>query len=165
MYSLGYTGIGGKVSSGFGKFEAVITDVPEELLKMLTNQNADRYITLSVCMAKEDELESCLKRLKEKPKFVVTDSQAVKNVANIVDESIKLTTFSTLFARYKGDFKVLLEGANKLDCLKDGDKILISEGCTHHRQCNDIGTVKLPNWIKKYTNKNNVSFFKLLKAT
>ena len=109
-----------------------------------------------VLVTKEDELESCLKRLKDKPTFVITDSQAIKNVANIVDESIKLTTFSTLFARYKGDFKVLYEGANKLDSLKDGDKILIAEGCAHRVTCNDIGRVKIPNMIKQYTKKELV---------
>ena len=106
-----------------------------------------------VLVTKEDELESCLNRLKEKPKFVVTDSQAVKNVAKMIDDSIKFTTFSTLFARYKGDFKVLYEGANKLDCLKDGDKILIAEGCAHRVTCNDIGRVRIPNMIKQYTKK------------
>ena len=107
-------------------------------------------------VVKEDELQSSLDMLKDKPEFVVTDSQAVKNVASIVDESIKLTTFSTLFARYKGDFKVLLEGANKLDCLKDGDKILIAEGCAHRVTCNDIGRVKIPNMIRQYTKKELV---------
>jgi hypothetical protein len=74
-------------------------------------------------------------------------------VSDIVPSHIPLTSFSILFARYKGNLDILANGAMKLDSLKDGDRVLISEGCTHHRQCNDIGTVKLPSWIKKYSGK------------
>ncbi len=87
------------------------------------------------------------------PKLVITDSQAFEKVSQIVTNDIKLTSFSILMARLKGSLDTVVHGANTLDTLKDGDTILISEGCTHHRQCEDIGTVKLPNWILKYTNK------------
>lgn len=84
------------------------------------------------------------------PKMVITDSQAFGKVSQIVPDHIPLTSFSILFARYKGDLELVVRGASALDSLKDGDKILISEGCTHHRQCNDIGTVKLPRWIVEH---------------
>ncbi len=99
------------------------------------------------------ELSGAISRLKEPPKLVITDSQAFESVAKIVPEDIMLTSFSILFARYKGDLPCLVGGANKLRDLKDGDRVLISEGCTHHRQCKDIGTVKLPGWIEKYSGK------------
>lgn len=100
------------------------------------------------------ELDSTIKNLAKKPSLVITDSQAFEQVSKIVPEDIRLTSFSILFARYKGELKTLIEGARQLDKLCDGDTLLISEGCTHHRQCNDIGTVKLPGWIKKYTGKD-----------
>ena len=84
------------------------------------------------------------------PKIVITDSQAFGKVSKIVPKNIYLTSFSILFARYKGDLELVIRGASKLDNLKTGDNILISEGCTHHRQCNDIGTVKLPHWISEH---------------
>ena len=99
-----------------------------------------------------EELEETLKRVT--PKLVITDSQAFNRVSQIVDKSIHLTSFSILMARLKGSLAIVLEGANKLDHLQDGDCILISEGCTHHRQCGDIGTDKLPKWILNYTKKN-----------
>ena len=105
-------------------------------------------------VTKESELEIALSSLKNPPRMVITDSQAFGIVSKIVPESIPLTSFSILFARYKGDLAEAVKGARKLDSLQDGDKILISEGCTHHRQCGDIGTVKLPNWIKKHTGKH-----------
>lgn len=104
-------------------------------------------------VTKESELETALFALKNPPRMVITDSQAFGIVSKIVPESVPLTSFSILFARYKGDLAEAVKGARKLDSLNDGDKILISEGCTHHRQCGDIGTVKLPNWIKKHTGK------------
>ena len=107
-------------------------------------------------ITKENKIDETLKKLKDKPSFVITDSQVVKKVSETVDEDIKLTTFSTLFTRYKGDFKVLYEGANKLDDLKDGDKILIAEGCAHRVTCNDIGRVKIPNMIRNYSKKELV---------
>ena len=97
------------------------------------------------------ELKAVLDSLKEPPQLVITDSQAFAEVAKIVPEDVDLTSFSILMARYKGDLKQLTEGARRLAGLKDGDRVLIAEGCTHHRQCNDIGTVKLPKLIRKYS--------------
>ena len=105
-------------------------------------------------VTKESELKIALSCLKNPPRMVITDSQAFGIVSKIVPESVPLTSFSILFARYKGDLAEAVKGARKLDSLQNGDKILISEGCTHHRQCGDIGTVKLPNWIKKHTGKH-----------
>lgn len=102
---------------------------------------------------RETEVAATIKALGTKPRLVVTDSQAFKTVSEQTPLDIPLTSFSILFARYKGNLGQLVEVVRKLDNLKDGDKVLISEGCTHHRQCEDIGTVKLPNWIKKHTNK------------
>lgn len=102
-------------------------------------------------VVQEDQLPAALDTLKALPKLVITDSQAFANVSSIINHRIPLTSFSILFARYKGNLKIALSGIKALDNIKNGDKILISEGCTHHRQCNDIGTVKLPGWIKKYT--------------
>ena len=99
-------------------------------------------------------LEKTLESFKEPPKIVVTDSQAFKEVAKIVPESVPLTSFSILFARHKGELSTLVNGVKAMDNLKDGDTVLISEGCTHHRQCNDIGSVKIPNAVRKYTGKN-----------
>lgn len=99
-------------------------------------------------------LEKTLESFKEPPKIVVTDSQAFKEVAKIVPESVPLTSFSILFARHKGELSTLVKGVKAMDDLKDGDTVLISEGCTHHRQCNDIGSVKIPNAVRKYTGKN-----------
>lgn len=99
---------------------------------------------------KETELEQALKMLKQPPKMVITDSQAFGKVNKIVPENILLTSFSILFARYKGELETAVRGAAALDKLKSGDRVLIAEGCTHHRQCGDIGTVKLPNWLKNY---------------
>ena len=101
----------------------------------------------------DTQLKTALESLGAKPKMVITDSQAFGKVSKIVPEDIPLTSFSILFARYKGELEALVEGAKKLDSLKDGDKVLISEGCTHHRQCNDIGTVKMPGWIKNHSGK------------
>lgn len=105
---------------------------------------------IPIC-CRETELAQTLEKLSIKPRAVITDSQAFGKVSGIVPEEIYLTSFSILMARYKGDLESLVQGASALDHLRDGDKILISEGCTHHRQCNDIGTVKLPRWIREYT--------------
>lgn len=99
----------------------------------------------------DTELKDTLAALKNPPKLVITDSQAFKKVAEDTPDTIPLTSFSILFARYKGDLKTLVKGAKMLKSLKDGDRVLISEGCTHHRQCNDIGTVKLPGWIEQFS--------------
>ena len=104
-----------------------------------------------VTACQDTELESTLKSLAKKPKLVITDSQIFGRVSKIVPDDILLTSFSILMARYKGELGALINGAEKLAEIKDDDRILISEGCTHHRQCNDIGTVKIPNMIRKYT--------------
>ncbi|MCI5996476.1 MAG: [FeFe] hydrogenase H-cluster maturation GTPase HydF [Blautia sp.] len=104
-------------------------------------------------VVKENELKDTLACLGKKPKLVITDSQAFRQVAEDTPEDIRLTSFSILFARYKGELEPFVEGVKALEKLEDGDKILISEGCTHHRQCDDIGTVKLPRWIREYTGK------------
>ena len=98
-----------------------------------------------------DELESALAKLKQKPRLVVTDSQVFSKVAEIVPEDIELTSFSILMARYKGALVNSINGVKALDSIQNDDVVLISEGCTHHRQCDDIGTVKLPNWIRNHT--------------
>lgn len=121
--------------------------MPQQLaIRDIVDTNAISVVT------KETELEDTLKSLKKKPSLVVTDSQVFEMVSEIVPKDIPLTSFSILMARYKGFLKTAIEGVRKINNLKDGDKILISEGCTHHRQCEDIGTVKIPNWLKKYTN-------------
>ncbi len=102
---------------------------------------------------RETELEQMLKKIGQKPALVITDSQAFSMVSSIVPKDIPLTSFSILFARYKGDLRQAVAGVKALERIQDGDKILISEGCTHHRQCNDIGTVKLPGWIRSYTGR------------
>lgn len=102
-------------------------------------------------VTKENMLENTLASLKNPPDLVITDSQVFKMVNEIVSEDISLTSFSILMARYKGFLKTAVSGTKKIDSLKDGSKVLISEGCTHHRQCDDIGTVKLPKMLEKYT--------------
>jgi len=97
------------------------------------------------------ELKECLEGFVSPPSLVITDSQVFKQVSDIVPENIRLTSFSILFARYKGGLDKMLEGAALLKKLKEGDRVLISEGCTHHRQCEDIGTVKIPRWIREYS--------------
>lgn len=104
-------------------------------------------------VCRETELPQTLSSLKS-PSLVITDSQAFGKVSRDVPDDIRLTSFSILFARYKGDLAQAVRGAAMLDKLKDGDTVLISEGCTHHRQCEDIGTVKLPNWVRKHTGKH-----------
>ena len=104
-------------------------------------------------VTRETELPQTLLALGKKPALVITDSQAFKKVNADTPADVPLASFSILFARYKGDLKEAVHGAAQLDKLQDGDTVLISEGCTHHRQCGDIGTVKLPNWIRKYTGK------------
>ena len=121
---------------------------------ILPQQQTIRDILDVDCIAvacKDSELEATLKKIT--PRMVITDSQAFGKVSKIVPSDIPLTSFSILFARYKGDLETVVAGAVALDNLKDGDTVLISEGCTHHRQCEDRGTVKMPNWIKKYTGK------------
>lgn len=124
---------------------------------ILPQQMTIRSLLDHGCMAmvvRDTELSDALTKLGRKPDLVITDSQAFGKVSQIVPKEIPLTSFSILMARYKGDLEQVIEGVSMLDSLEDGDKILISEGCTHHRQCNDIGTVKLPGWIREYTQKN-----------
>jgi [FeFe] hydrogenase H-cluster maturation GTPase HydF len=102
-------------------------------------------------VVKEHELRDTLKNLGKKPKMVITDSQVFAKVSADTPKEVLLTSFSILMARYKGVLSSAVEGAAVLDDLHDGDRILIVEGCTHHRQCDDIGTVKLPRWIRQYT--------------
>lgn len=105
-------------------------------------------------VVKDTELEETLAKLQVKPKMVITDSQVFGKVAKIVPGDVPLTSFSILMARYKGDLKAVVSGAHTLEELQDGDTILISEGCTHHRQCEDIGTVKMPRWVLEHSGKN-----------
>lgn len=104
-------------------------------------------------VVREKELTEALSKLASKPKMVITDSQAFAQVAKDTPNDVLLTSFSILMARYKGNLEQAVRGVTALDHLKDGDAVLISEGCTHHRQCDDIGTVKIPRWIREYTGK------------
>lgn len=105
-------------------------------------------------VTRETELTRTLESLREPPRLVITDSQAFGIVDKLVPKNVQLTSFSILFARYKGNLRQAILGAAQLNSLQDGDIVLISEGCTHHRQCGDIGTEKLPNWIRRFTGKD-----------
>ena len=107
-------------------------------------------------VARETELRAALAGLGRKPRLVITDSQAFAQVAADTPPDVPLTSFSILFARYKGDLEALVRGAKAVEKLKDGDRVLIAEGCTHHRQKDDIGTVKIPRWLKQHTGKELV---------
>lgn len=124
---------------------------------ILPQQQTIRALLDAGCVpvvTRETELSRTLSLLSEPPDLVVTDSQAFGIVSKTVPESVRLTSFSILFARYKGDLRTAVLGAAALRRLKDGDTVLISEGCTHHRQCGDIGTEKLPRWVKSYTGRD-----------
>ena len=113
-------------------------------------------------VVRDTELKSTLDHFLSQgvcPKLVVTDSQAFARVSKDVPENITLTSFSILFSRYKGELETQLEGVAALSSIQDDDRILIAEGCTHHRQCGDIGTCKIPNWIRNYTGKKPVFEF------
>ena len=113
-------------------------------------------------VVRDTELKDTLEHFRAqgiRPRLVVTDSQAFARVSRDVPEDITLTSFSILFARYKGELETQLKGVSSLSSLEDGDRILISEGCTHHRQCGDIGTSKIPDWIRNYTGKKPVFEF------
>lgn len=121
---------------------------------ILPQQQTMREILDSHCSfmaCQETELRQTLHDLRKKPKLVITDSQAFDKVSKDVPDDILLTSFSILFSRYKGNLPELIRGASSMSGLHSGDRVLISEGCTHHRQCNDIGTVKIPAWIEKFT--------------
>ena len=141
-----------------GDVVILVTPIDESAPKgrlILPQQQTIRDIIDAGCMAfvcQDTELPQTLAALAKPPKMVITDSQAFGRVSKMVPENIALTSFSILFARYKGDLVTQVKGAAMLSKLQDGDKILIAEGCTHHRQCGDIGTVKLPNWIQKFSN-------------
>jgi [FeFe] hydrogenase H-cluster maturation GTPase HydF len=107
-----------------------------------------------VTVVKERELEYALETFKKPPDLVITDSQVILKVVGDLPESVPLTTFSILFARYKGDLDILVQGVRQIDKLKDGDRILIAEACSHHVQADDIGRVKIPRWLSQYTGKD-----------
>ncbi len=113
-------------------------------------------------VVRDTELKATLDKFRAQgilPRLVVTDSQAFARVSGDTPEDITLTSFSILFSRYKGELEAQLQGVSALSSIKDGDRILIAEGCTHHRQCDDIGTYKIPKWIREYTGKNPVFEF------
>ncbi len=150
--------IGDKILKG--DIVLLVTPIDESAPKgrlILPQQQTIRDIldANAVCLVtKETELQGVLERFGDKISLVITDSQVFKEVSSLVPENIPLTSFSILMARYKGFLSQAVKGAFAIEKLKDGDTVLISEGCTHHRQCNDIGTVKLPGLLKKYTGKN-----------
>ena len=119
-----------------------------QMIRDILNQSAYCMVT------KETELKNVLDTIDRKPDFVITDSQVFKLVDEIVPKDIPLTSFSILLARYKGFLATAVRGVKAINSLKENDTVLIAEGCTHHRQCNDIGTVKIPRWLKNWTKKN-----------
>jgi len=142
-----------------GDFVVLVTPIDKAAPKgrlILPQQQTIRDILESDAISivtKEYELKETLENLSKKPKLVITDSQVFLKVAADTPKNILMTSFSILFARYKGDLVELIKGIKEIKKLKDGDKILISEGCTHHRQADDIGRVKIPRWIRQITGK------------
>ncbi len=140
-----------------GNVVVLVTPIDESAPKgrlILPQQQTIRDVLDSGSIAivtQVEELPKTLESLREPPRMVITDSQAFGKVSKLVPESIPLTSFSILFARYKGNLLEQVRGASEISKLKDGDKVLIAEGCTHHRQCGDIGTVKMPNWIRSFS--------------
>lgn len=140
-----------------GDFAVLVTPIDSAAPKgrlILPQQQVIRDVLDSGAVSivlRETELEAALAQLGKKPSIVITDSQVFGKVSKIVPPDIPLTSFSILMARYKGFLDTALKGASVISLLKNGDKVLISEGCTHHRQCEDIGTVKLPRWLEKFT--------------
>ncbi len=145
---------------GPGDFVVLVTPIDKAAPKgrlILPQQQTIRDILeadATAIVVKEFELRQTLVELGKKPKLVITDSQVFAKASADTPKDILLTSFSILFARFKGLLDVAVKGAAALERLSDGDKVLIAEGCTHHRQCDDIGTVKLPRWIKNYTGRN-----------
>lgn len=143
-----------------GDFVVLVCPIDESAPKgrmILPQQMAIRDVLDSGAMAivcKETELASTLERLGEKPALVVTDSQAFRVVNEVTPEELPLTSFSILMARYKGFLRTAVAGVAAVETLRDGDTVLMAEGCTHHRQCNDIGTVKIPRWLRAHTGKD-----------
>jgi len=119
-----------------------------QVLRDILDANAVAFVT------KETELLDCINALKKKPKLVITDSQVFEDVRDILPVEVPLTSFSTVFARHKGDLNVYIQGVYALEKLKDGDEILIAEACTHHVQPEDIGRTKIPTWLMNYTRKD-----------
>ena len=107
-----------------------------------------------VVVCKDKELRSTLDNLKNYPDLVITDSQAIMRVAADVPEKVKLTTFSILMARHKGELPIFVRGLRRVEELQNGDKVLVAEACTHHAQEDDIGTVKIPRWLRNHTKKD-----------
>lgn len=142
-----------------GELVVLVTPIDKAAPKgrlILPQQQTIRALLDHGCVSvavRETELGDTLRGLGQRPALVITDSQAFGQVSAMVPQEIPLTSFSILFARYKGNLEQAVAGVRALDQLQDGDKVLISEGCTHHRQCNDIGTVKLPGWIRRHTGK------------
>ncbi len=140
-----------------GDIVVLVTPIDESAPKgrlILPQQQTIRDIIDAGCMAivcQDTELTQTLHALKHPPRMVITDSQAFGRVSKLVPEQIPLTSFSILFARYKGNLPAQVKGAAMLSKLAEGDKLLIAEGCTHHRQCGDIGTVKIPRWIESFS--------------
>jgi [FeFe] hydrogenase H-cluster maturation GTPase HydF len=142
-----------------GDFVVLVTPIDKAAPKgrlILPQQQTIRDILESDAVAivtKEYELKETLENLGKKPKLVITDSQVFLKVGADTPKDILMTSFSILFARYKGDLVELIKGVKAIEKLKDGDKVLISEGCTHHRQSDDIGKIKIPRWIRQMTGK------------
>ncbi|MDR3145927.1 MAG: [FeFe] hydrogenase H-cluster maturation GTPase HydF [Treponema sp.] len=142
---------------GPGDFVVLVTPIDKAAPKgrlILPQQQTIRDILegdAAAIVVKEFELRETLEHLGKKPRLVVTDSQVFAKVAADTPRDIPLTSFSILFARYKGTLSAAVRGVRAIDGLRDGDRVLIAEGCTHHRQCDDIGTVKLPRWIRNYS--------------
>ena len=158
------------IAKGTGNTRKLVSDLlsPDDLVVLvipidesapkgrliLPQQNTIRDVLDSHCTVvacQDTELKKTLSMLAVKPRLVITDSQAFGRVAKDVPDDIPLTSFSILFARYKGDLPSLVQGAVALSTLKDGDKVVIAEGCTHHRQCGDIGSVKIPRWVEQFS--------------
>lgn len=143
-----------------GDFVVLVTPIDKAAPKgrlILPQQQTIRDILESDAVAivtKEHELKETLENLGKKPSLVITDSQAFLKVSADTPKDIKMTSFSILFARHKGDLVSLVQGAIAIESLQDGDKILIAEGCTHHKQSDDIGTVKIPRWLRQTTGKD-----------
>jgi [FeFe] hydrogenase H-cluster maturation GTPase HydF len=142
-----------------GDFVVLVTPIDKAAPKgrlILPQQQTIRDILeadAAAIVVKEFELKETLEHLGKKPSLVITDSQVFAKVSADTPPDIPLTSFSILFARYKGSLETSVRGVKALDGLENGDRVLICEGCTHHRQCDDIGTVKLPRWIRNYTAK------------
>lgn len=143
-----------------GDFVVLVTPIDEAAPKgriILPQQQVLRNILdigAFAAVVQPEQLDLTLKSMKIKPKAVITDSQVFGEVSKIVPDDVLLTSFSILLANYKGILSEAVKAVKRIESLSDGDKLLIAEGCTHHRQCNDIGTVKIPAWIKKHTGKD-----------